>query len=96
MAKGEDLIKFITQRVVTYIDTPVEARRERKMERKNRVKEPWGTKWFGMMPLGMKMWVGQWRNASKPLYKRVSQLTLVRWWKSSSKSSKSSSQQQQR
>ncbi|MBN3522722.1 YqzE family protein [Paenibacillus apiarius] len=90
MDKGEELIKFITQRVVTYIDTPVEARRERKMERKNRVKEPWSTKWFGMMPLGMKMWVGQWRG--KPLYKRAGQLTLVRWWKSNSKSS----QQQQR
>jgi len=76
--KGEDLIKYITQRVVTYMDTPVEARRERQMERKNRAKESWQTKWFGMVPFGVKMWVGKWGSASKPLLKRARELNMLR------------------
>lgn len=89
-AKGEDLIKYITQRVVTYMDTPVEARRERQLERKNRVKEPWQTKWFGMVPFGVKMWAGNWGNASKPLLKKAGELTLLRLLRKHAKSSSSS------
>ncbi|MGG4398341.1 YqzE family protein [Paenibacillus thiaminolyticus] len=81
MAKGQDLIKYITQRVVTYIDTPVEARRERRLERHNRAKEPWQTKWFGMVPFSMQMWAGKWRRAGQPLLRRAARLKLMRWRK---------------
>lgn len=48
MASGDELVKYITERVVTYIETPKEERR-----RNSRPKEPWAEKWFGMIPLGL-------------------------------------------
>jgi len=52
MAKSDELVKYITQRVVHYMETP---REERKGQRKT--KEPWAVKWFGMLPYGISMWV---------------------------------------
>lgn len=51
MAKGNDLIRYMTEQVVDYMGKPKE---ERKSTRKR--KEPWQTKWFGMLPLGVSMW----------------------------------------
>ncbi|GIO30195.1 MULTISPECIES: YqzE family protein [Paenibacillus] len=48
MASGEELVKYITERVVTFMETPKEERR-----RKTKPKEPWSEKWFGMIPLGI-------------------------------------------
>lgn len=50
MASGDELIKYITERVVNYIDTPKEVRRRAK------VKESWTTRWFGMIPFSMSLW----------------------------------------
>ncbi|UNK17036.1 YqzE family protein [Paenibacillus sp. N3/727] len=50
MANSNDLIKYITERVVTYIDTPKEVRKGR------RVKEPWIVRWFGMIPFSVSLW----------------------------------------
>lgn len=69
MAKGDELVKYIMQRVVTYIDTPKEQRLSRK-ELQHRPKEPWSVRWFGLLPMAIKMWVSQWRrqkNKSEPL-----------------------------
>lgn len=52
MASGDDLIKYLTERFVTYIDTPREVRRQEKVK----VKEPWTTKWFGMIPFSVSLW----------------------------------------
>ena len=46
MAKSDELVKYITQRVVHFMDTPKEERKDR-----SKVKEPWAMKWFGMLPL---------------------------------------------
>ncbi|WP_438349817.1 YqzE family protein [Paenibacillus sp. FA6] len=43
------LVKYITEQVVTYMETPRE-------ERRRAVKEPWSTKWFGMIPIGLTLW----------------------------------------
>ncbi|ANS73893.1 hypothetical protein AWM70_04325 [Paenibacillus yonginensis] len=51
MAKGDELVRYITERVVHYVETPKEVRRVRKQ-----VKEPWSTKWFGMIPASLSMW----------------------------------------
>ncbi|WP_454190466.1 YqzE family protein [Paenibacillus sp. Marseille-Q7038] len=51
MAKGNDLIRYITEQVVEHMEKPKE---ERKSLRKR--KEPWQTRWFGMLPLGVSMW----------------------------------------
>jgi hypothetical protein len=69
MAKGDELVKYITQRVVTYIDTPKEQRPSRE-ELKQRPKEPWSVRWFGLLPMAIHIWVSQWRrrkNKSEPL-----------------------------
>ncbi|MBE9915473.1 YqzE family protein [Paenibacillus donghaensis] len=47
MANGDELVKYITERVVTFMETPKEERR------RNKAKEPWSEKWFGMIPLGL-------------------------------------------
>ncbi|MEO2214042.1 YqzE family protein [Paenibacillus amylolyticus] len=54
MAKSDELVKYITQRVVHYIDTPKEERKGR-----TKRKEPWAMKWFGMIPFAVSLWVGK-------------------------------------
>lgn len=48
MASSNDLIKYVTQEVVRYIDTP-------KQHRKEKVKENFSSRWFGMIPFSIKM-----------------------------------------
>ncbi|WP_223069661.1 YqzE family protein [Paenibacillus caui] len=55
MAKGDELVRYITEKVVTYVETPKEIRRERRQ-----VKEHWSSKWFGMIPLSLSLW---WQRA---------------------------------
>ncbi|TYP73733.1 YqzE family protein [Paenibacillus methanolicus] len=55
MAGRDDLIKYVTQQVVTYIDTPEEERRQKRQAAKA-AREPWLTKWFGMAPVGIALW----------------------------------------
>ena len=62
MAKGEDLVKYVTQKVVQYIDTPSD-RRKRERERRRRASEPWTTRWFGMIPMSVAMWFGRGKKA---------------------------------
>ncbi len=54
MAKGDELVKYITERVVDYVETPREVRRERSKGR-----EPWANRWFGMIPFSLSLWFGQ-------------------------------------
>ncbi|MCM3130261.1 YqzE family protein [Paenibacillus provencensis] len=63
MAKGDELVRYITEQVIGYIGTPKE---ERKYKR-NKVKEPWHMKWFGMMPMGVSMWV---KDIKKPIKRK--------------------------
>ncbi|UPK46086.1 YqzE family protein [Paenibacillus pabuli] len=59
MAKSDELVKYITERVVHYIDTPKDERRRTK------TKEPWAMKWFGMIPFAVSLWVGKKEKAIK-------------------------------
>ncbi|MFC5704010.1 YqzE family protein [Cohnella faecalis] len=65
MSDGSDLLKYVTQRVVTYMDTPAEG--QSRKERRKR-KEPWATRWFGqLLPLGISLWWnGRKRNKPYP------------------------------
>ncbi|MGF9695415.1 MULTISPECIES: YqzE family protein [Paenibacillus] len=54
MAKSDELVKYITQRVVHFMDTPKEERKGR-----TKAKEPWAMKWFGMLPFAVSLWVGK-------------------------------------
>jgi hypothetical protein len=64
MAKGDELIKYITERFVTYIETPKEVRREQRVNR--RPKEPWKYRWFGMLPLSIEIWLDKKRKKRTP------------------------------
>lgn len=65
MAKGEELVKYVTQKVVTYIDTPHEERKQRKLERIKQ-REPWGTRLFGMLPMGFSLLIGRRKKKKAP------------------------------
>jgi hypothetical protein len=55
MAKIDDLIKYITERVITYFETPKEVRKQTRVSQKEQ-KEQWQYRWFGMLPLALRMW----------------------------------------
>jgi hypothetical protein len=55
MSDGSEYVKYVTQRVVSYWETPKapEYRRERRQRR-----EPWVTRWFGqLLPMGIRVWL---------------------------------------
>ncbi|MDB5052966.1 MAG: hypothetical protein JWM44_1016 [Bacilli bacterium] len=55
--KGEELVQYITERVVHYMETPKE---ERKRNRELRPpKESWTSLWFGAVPFALSMWLEQ-------------------------------------
>jgi hypothetical protein len=66
MSDGSDYLKYVTQRVVTYWETPKapEYRRERRQRR-----EPWVTRWFGqLLPMGiLVIWNGRAKRAEDPV-----------------------------
>ncbi|GAB6988668.1 YqzE family protein [Paenibacillus pini] len=59
MSSGDELVKYITERVVTYIETPKE-------ERHPKIKEPWSVKWFGMIPFSLYLWKERAREELDP------------------------------
>ncbi|MEC0229204.1 MULTISPECIES: YqzE family protein [Paenibacillus] len=60
MAKSDELVKYITQQVVTYIDTPKAVRQHAKALSKEQ-RESWQTRWFGMLPLAARMLMDQFK-----------------------------------
>lgn len=49
-----DYIKFVTEQVVKYMDTPIEERKQQKKQRKNE-KTPLLMRWFGVIPYALSM-----------------------------------------
>lgn len=56
MDKPEEYIKYVTGKVVDYMETPQEERKENR-KRAKAVKEPWLTRWFGLAGLGLSQWL---------------------------------------
>jgi len=52
--KSDDLVRYITERVVDYVETPREVRRER-----SHSKPSWTQTWFGMIPFSISLWARQ-------------------------------------
>jgi hypothetical protein len=52
MAAGTDVVKYLTQKLVKYLDEPKAIRKERKLTRKKE-KEPLLTYLFGVVPMGL-------------------------------------------
>lgn len=56
MMESSDYLKYMTERVVSYLDNTAadeEAKPDRKISR-----EPWLSRWFGVLPIGLMMWWG--------------------------------------
>ncbi|MFD2670583.1 YqzE family protein [Marinicrinis sediminis] len=62
-ASGKDLIKYVTEQFVRYLETPVDQRKAQRRLRKER--ETWSSRWFGMMPISVKMAVPRKRRKVK-------------------------------
>ncbi|NBD26303.1 YqzE family protein [Paenibacillus glycinis] len=56
MEKTEDYIKFMTGKVVDYMETPQEQRKENRKKAKA-AKEPWLTRWFGLGGFALAQWI---------------------------------------
>ncbi|WP_066193002.1 MULTISPECIES: YqzE family protein [Gracilibacillus] len=67
MANNE-YIKYMTQRVVKYMDTPKEERKQRKQERKQS-EIAYTNKWFGVLPFAIKLFMKE-RKDKRPLKRR--------------------------
>ncbi|GFN33864.1 YqzE family protein [Paenibacillus xylaniclasticus] len=57
--KRDELIQYVAGQVVTYIDTPSEVRKQRRIDKQaaRAVREPWSTRWFGIAPLSLSLWI---------------------------------------
>jgi hypothetical protein len=55
--KGDELVQYITERVVNYFETPKEERKRARYQRRHQ--EAWLSKWFGVVPFALSMWAGQ-------------------------------------
>ena len=64
MADGDKLVRYITQQVVNFLDTPRTTRLEsRRRNRTNR--ERWAYRWFGMIPFALGFWYKNVRKKRK-------------------------------
>jgi hypothetical protein len=57
----DELVKFLTEQVVTYFKTPKEVRKQAKQINKTN-RESWQSRWFGMLPLAIGMITEQFRK----------------------------------
>jgi hypothetical protein len=56
MAKEEELVKYVTERLLYYIETPRELRKQAKASQRE-ARLQWQYRWFGMLPLAIRMWM---------------------------------------
>ncbi|RIX59389.1 YqzE family protein [Paenibacillus nanensis] len=59
--KGDELVKFMTERFVEYLETPAESRKNARTSAKAS-REPWLTRWFGWGPASLMIW---WRGRGR-------------------------------
>ncbi|WP_299087969.1 YqzE family protein [uncultured Metabacillus sp.] len=54
---ANDYVKYVTQQIVKYMDTPKEARKQLREERKNVETSStfYSNRWFGVLPFSLKL-----------------------------------------
>lgn len=57
----EKLVRYITEKVARYVDTPAEIRRQERRARASR-KAGWTTRWFGLIPFTLSVWMNRMRK----------------------------------
>lgn len=55
MADGDKLVRYITQQVVSFLDTPRASRAESRRRNKGS-REQWASRWFGLIPFALSFW----------------------------------------
>jgi hypothetical protein len=56
VAKGDELVKYVTEQLLTYIEMPRDLRKQAKAAQKE-ARESWQYRWFGMLPVAIRMWM---------------------------------------
>ncbi|WP_150275468.1 YqzE family protein [Paenibacillus tepidiphilus] len=59
-SSGDELVKYITEKVVDYMEDPRASRERRKADR-----QPWSQRWFGMLPLSWSIWRSKWSRSGR-------------------------------
>ncbi|QGH34912.1 YqzE family protein [Gracilibacillus salitolerans] len=53
---SDDYVKYMTQRIVKYMDTPKNERKKQKIERKQQ-DIAYSNKWFGVLPFAFRLFI---------------------------------------
>ncbi|MGG3798106.1 YqzE family protein [Metabacillus fastidiosus] len=54
-----DYVKYVTQQLVKYMDTPKEERKQKKEEKKKLDVQPYSNQWLGILPFAFKLMVNK-------------------------------------
>ncbi|MGG3889234.1 YqzE family protein [Metabacillus fastidiosus] len=54
-----DYVKYVTQQLVKYMDTPKEERKQKKEEKKKVDVQPYSNQWLGILPFAFKLIVNK-------------------------------------
>lgn len=60
-----DYVKYVTQQIVKYMDTPKEERKQKKEEKKNVAVQPYSNQWFGILPFALKLIMNKKKNSPR-------------------------------
>lgn len=61
---ANDLMKYATERIMQYLGASKDERLQRKVARKA-TREPWQSRWFGMLPISYGVWKERKKAATK-------------------------------
>ncbi len=62
--KTNDYVKFMTEQVVTYMNSSTEEKKQKKQDKKEG-RELFTSKWFGVLPLALKVLVEKRKESDK-------------------------------
>lgn len=68
---SSEYLKYVTERVVSYMDSPNQTEEEEEKQNKKLSREPWLTRWFGVAPMGLMMWWGNRADKKKRTHPEV-------------------------
>lgn len=64
MADGDKLVRYITQQMVSFLDSPRSSRTNSRSRYRNN-REHWAFRWFGLVPFALSFWYKNVRKKRK-------------------------------
>ncbi|HEX7056647.1 MAG TPA: YqzE family protein [Bacilli bacterium] len=61
---SEELVKYLAEQFVHFLETPKEKRRAQKIERR-KARGKWSLNWFGLLPVTLSVWTGRLRRRKR-------------------------------